>query len=149
MKKSRRIFAQQKVHLRNKFQGIRPELAVQIDWKVLMISLGLTKHTFYKYVVKHILCGKICVNHSGIAPRQPVCCTEMCHWDWVKMRILQQKYCPRYLLSDLCLHFLLKDFKLCHTSYERAPRKHRKEAKAGVDHFVMLTQMGRTVMMYY
>ena len=46
-----------------------------------MISLGLTKHTFYKYIVKCILYRGICVKHGGIAPTQPTPCTEMCHWD--------------------------------------------------------------------
>lgn len=45
------------------------------------MKLRLTKHTFRKCIVKCNLLREICVNHSGIAPTQPISCIEMCHWD--------------------------------------------------------------------
>lgn len=69
-------------------------------------------------------------------------------WLWVKMTTLQQKYfpwCTVYVLSDLHLLFSLKTLS---SAIERVSCKHRKEAKAGISHLLMLTQMGRTVLMY-
>lgn len=116
------------------------------DRTIQMMWLGVTNHTFYKYIVKCILLREICVNHSGIAPTPN---WNLTLWLWIKMMTQQQKYfpcCTTYVPSDLYLLFSLKNWGLV---IEKIPCKHWKKAKADISHLLLLTKMGKTVLMYY
>lgn len=96
----------------------------------------------------YILLREICVNYNGIAPTQPTSHTEIWHCD----SELRWWHCNKstflavlHMSSDLHLLFSLRTSG---SAIERVPCKHRKEEKADISHLLMLTQMGKTILMY-